>query len=136
MKKASITAFLLFCLIGMKSTIWAQDDHYPEFMNMGNRAYLNQKYDMAIEYYQSAVDDKEDCWQAYVGLGNCYYYQKKFKDSLKAYEKALKINPDSADLTRFVVFLRAKLGIYPTPTPGPRAIPTPFPTLSPLPPLK
>src|SRR5579859_3195325 len=94
--------FLLFLLLGCPLAAFAQNDHYPQFMEMGNKAYATEKYDLAMEYYESAIDDNPDCWQAYVGMGNCYYYQKKLKLSLDAYQKALKINPDNGDLVKFI----------------------------------
>ncbi len=112
-----------------------QHDHYPQFMELGNRAYNGQKYDLAIDYYQSAIEDKDDCWQAYVGLGNCAFYQKKYKDALKYYEKAFKINPDNSELQRFVAYLRSRLGAVPTPTPAPRWAPAPYPLWPRFPPL-
>lgn len=112
----------------------AQNDHYPQYMQMGNQAYNDQKYDLAMEYYNSAIDDKSDCWQAYVGLGNCYYYQKKYKDSLKNYQIALKIDPDNGELVKFVQFLRAKVGVTARPTPTPTFVPQALPGgLPPLP---
>jgi tetratricopeptide (TPR) repeat protein len=110
----------------------AQDDHYPQFMDMGNRAYQTQKYDLAVEYYLAALDDNPKCWQADVGLGNCRYYQKKLPQALKAYEAALQINPENPELARFIAFLRSQIGggAVPTPTPVPAA---PLPTLPPLP---
>ena len=126
-----ILFFLGIALPFVPARLWAQNDHYPEYMEMGNQAMAAEKFDLAIDYFGSAIEDKEDCWQAYVGLGNCYYYKKKFKDALKNYEKALKIHPDNPDLTKFVQNLRYKLGIYPTPTPIPS--PTPLPLGAPLP---
>jgi tetratricopeptide (TPR) repeat protein len=135
MKNIVFSGLFLFWALSMGAVAYAQNDHYPQFMEMGNRAYNNQKYDLAIDYYQSAIDDKDDCWQAYVGLGNCAFYQKKYRDALKNYEKAYKINPDSAELARFVAYLRNRLGVVPTPTPAPRWAPAPLPALAPLPPL-
>jgi tetratricopeptide (TPR) repeat protein len=135
MNRKILSAFILFFVAGAFSLLRAQNDHYPQFMEMGNQAYNSQKYDLAIEYYNSAIDDKTDCWQAYVGLGNCYYYQKKFKDSLKNYEIALKMDPNNDELVKFVQFLRAKVGASVTPTPTPRPLAQPLPTgLPPLPP--
>jgi len=102
---------------------------------MGNKALANKSFDLALDYYNSAIDDKDDCWQAYVGLGNCYYFQKKYKDSLKNYEKALKINPNNGELVKFIQFLKTKMGLYSIPTPVPTWTPIPVPTLVPLPPL-
>ena len=125
----------MILVLGAAGTLRAQNDHFPQFMEMGNTAYNNKSYDLAMDYYNSAIDDKDDCWQAYVGLGNCLYFKKKFKDALKNYEKALKINPDNSELAKFVEVLRRKLGVYPTPTPSPRLSPASLPGLAPLPPL-
>lgn len=135
MKKLLFLLFLPFLSILAPQLLWAQNDHYPQYMEMGNQAYASEKFALAMDYYLSAIDDKEDCWQAYVGLGNCLYFQKKYKDALKNYEKALKINPNNPDLARFVQNLRSKLGVVPTPTPIPTVAPlAPLPGLPPLPP--
>ena len=108
----------LFLGLGAAVPLHAQNDHFPQFMEMGNKALNSEKYDLALEYYQSAVDDNPDCWQAYVGMGNCYYYEKKLKESLKAYQQAQKINPDNDELGKFILFLRSKMGAaFPKPTP-------------------
>jgi tetratricopeptide (TPR) repeat protein len=127
--------FFLYLFLVVNGIASAQNDHFPQFMEKGNRAYNDQKYDLAIDYYQSAIDDKEDCWQAYVGLGNCAFYLKKYKDALNYYEKAYKLNPDNGELSKFVYYLRNKLAVAPTPTPIPRWAPAPLPGLAPLPPL-
>ena len=133
MKKKRLFFLLpFFTLMSLAGVLYAQNDHYPEFMEMGNRAYASEKYDLAIGYYQSALDDKPDCWQAYVGLGNCYYYKKKLKDSLQAYEKALKMNPGNDEVIRFVQFLRKKIGATALPTPTPSPLPNALPGLPPL----
>lgn len=134
MKKILIIAAGLLW-VSLAAPAAAQYDHYPQFMDNANRAYMNEKYDLAMEYYGSAIEDKADGWQAYVGLGNCYYYKKKPKEALKAYEKALSLNPDNPTLARFIQALRARMGVLafpPTPTPV-RFMPTPTPTLIPLP---
>ena len=133
----TLRALVLFFLTGgVAGVLHAQNDHYPQFMEMGNRALGGEKYDLAIDYYQSALDDKPDCWQAYVGLGNCYYYQKKLKESLKAYEKALQLNPGNTELIKFIQFLRAKLAVGAQPTPTPTRPLQVLPGLPALPPPK
>ncbi len=132
-KICGFALFAAFYLSFMGAAL-AQNDHYPQFMEMGNKAYNNEKYELAMDYYNSAIDDNPDCWQAYVGLGNCFYYRKKYKDSLKSYEKALKMNPGNSDLMKFVQFLRGKVGLLAVPTPTPTAIPQALPAgLPPLP---
>ncbi len=144
MKKLNILAAAIFLLPAITAVASPQNDHYPQYVEEGNRALDGEKYDLAIEYYNSAIDDNSDCWQAYVGLGNCYYYQKKYKESLKNYEKALKMDPDNSELIKFVQFLRAKVGTSTVPAPTPtvvsQALPSGFPALPPpgstLPPPK
>lgn len=118
----------------MAGVLNAQNDHYPQFIQMGNTALDGKKYDLAFEYYQSALDDNPDCWQAYVGLGNCYFYQKKLKDSLKAYETALKMNPGNENLIKFIQFLNKKLAAAAQLTSTPTAVITPSGGIPPLPP--
>jgi tetratricopeptide (TPR) repeat protein len=132
-KRAQMKKYILIFLIlvGGFLPAQAQNDHFPQFMEMANQAYASQKFSLAMDYYNSAIEDKQDGWQAYVGLGNCLYYQKKFKEALKNYERALKINPDNPELNRFVGNLRFKLGMLPTPTPVP--VLAPLPGLPPLP---
>lgn len=124
------TLFVLTLLLsGLTAPLWAQNDHYPQFMQMANTAYGSQKYELAIEYFQAAIDDNSDWWPAYVGLANCYYAQKKYKDALQNYETALKMHPDNPTLSRFLDAFRRKLNT-PTPTPVPlRYQTTPLPQL-------
>jgi tetratricopeptide (TPR) repeat protein len=130
MKKLHAIGPFLFLFLAIAGPLMAQNDHYPQFMEMGNRAYNNQNYDLAKDYYQSALDDNSDCWQAYVGLGNCDYAKKKFKEALKNYETALKMYPENPTLQRFLQSLRYKMGVFPTPTPTTvPVIPTPMPGL-------
>ena len=127
-KRSPWFLFVFGIFAALSAPSFAQNDHYPQFMEMGNRAYNGEKYDLAREYYQSALDDNSDCWQAYVGLGNCDYAKRKFKDALKNYEQAMKMNPDNPTLERFLQALRYKMGIFPTPTPRPTPLlPTPTP---------
>jgi len=111
------SSLILLSTLLLVPRLFAQNDHYPQFMEMGNRAYNGEKFDLAREYYQSALDDNSDCWQAYVGLGNCDYAQKKYKEALKNYEIAIKMNPDNPTLMNFLQAFRYKMGIRPTPTP-------------------
>jgi tetratricopeptide (TPR) repeat protein len=135
MKHLKILALLSLLLNGFAGPASAQD-HYPQYMQMAKRAFDNQKYELAVSYYESAIDDKSEYWQAYVGLGNCYYYLKRYKDSLKNYEKALQMNPNNPNLLQFIQFLKTKMGVValPTPTPTPTAPPPSLPAgLPPLP---
>ena len=107
MKKIkSLAATILFALLAFP--VFAQD-HYPEYMQMARKAFDSGKYDLAIAYYESALDDKHDYWPAYQGIGTCFYLKGRKKEALKAFEKALKINPGNARLAAFVENLRRQL---------------------------
>jgi len=106
MKRGVLTALIFFC--GWWGAAQAQD-HYPDYMKMALKAFQNKNYDLAIGYYESALDDKQDYWPAYQGIGVCYYYKRKNKDALKAFETALKLNPGNARLTAFIDYLRRQL---------------------------
>ncbi len=116
-------------ILGASGTAWAQNYHYKDYMRLATRAYESKKYDMALEYYQAAADDKEDYWQAYQGLGTCYYLKGKKKECLAAFEKAYQLNPENAALLQFIQALRRVLGmlplVIPTPTPVVNSMPVP-----------
>jgi tetratricopeptide (TPR) repeat protein len=133
MKRPYRIGLILLGFMALGGPALAQNDHYPQYMQMASTAYEKKHYDLAIEYYNSAIDDNSDYWQAYVGLGNCYYWKKNFKKALECYEKALKMNPDNPTLEKFLRALRFKMGILPTPTPTP-LMAAPLPSTGGLPP--
>jgi len=101
-----------FFLAWMASPLLAQD-HWPDYMRMARQAFDAQKYDLAIGHYESALDDRNDYWAAYQGIGTCHYMKGRKKEALKYFEKALKANPNSAQLKAFVEQLRRQLATSP-----------------------
>jgi tetratricopeptide (TPR) repeat protein len=89
---------------------------------MGTRAFEKKQYDLAISYYNSAIDEDINYWPAYQALGTVFYIKKDYKDTLKNFEKALELNPDSATLRKFVNGLRTYMHIAPLPTPTPTPV--------------
>ncbi len=112
--------FLVAAYFLTPTTLCAQQ-HAPDFVRMGTQAFHNKQFDMAISYYNSALDENVDYWPAYQALGTVYYYKKNYKEAEKDFEKALELNPDSAPLRKFVNALRAYLHMpaLPAPTPTP-----------------
>jgi tetratricopeptide (TPR) repeat protein len=88
---------------------------------MGTQAFQHKQYEMAISYYNSAIDEDMNYWPSYQALGTVYYYKKNYKEALKNFEKALELNPESAPLRKFVNALRVYLRLPPlaAPTPTP-----------------
>ena len=120
--KWSFIIIMVVFFIGLKTPVFAQM-HAPDYVRMGTQAFHNKQYDMAISYYNSAIDENIDYWQAYQALGTVYYYKKNYKEAERNFEKALELNPDSAPMRKFVNALRAYLHMpalpAPTPTPTP-----------------
>jgi len=108
MKTLALTVFLTAGAL----PVLAQD-HWPDYMRMARQAFDAKKYDLAIGHYESALDDRNDYWAAYQGIGTCHYMKGRKKDALKYFEKALKANPNSAQLKAFVEQLRRQLAATP-----------------------
>lgn len=95
MNKRLVFIFGLFLAACWAGPALAQNDHYPQYMQMGLVAYGNNQFDLAITYYEAALEDNENWWPAYVGIANCYYAKGKLNEALKNYGQALKMHPDN-----------------------------------------
>ena len=68
--------------------------------NLGNSLYEQERYDEALEQYQSAINsapNNESKSQAYHNLGNSLFNNQKLKESLEAYKQALRYRPDDLE---------------------------------------
>lgn len=110
--------FLLF--LGFAGLSPAQDQATP-YYNAGNTYYGQKNYDMAIRYYQAAVQFNPNMWQAYQGMGNSYYAKGDKANALTNYQKSLSINPNNPQLSQFVQVLQPQVGTAPPPAANPAA---------------
>jgi len=65
--------------------------------NLGDTYYKQQRYDEAMQSYQSAMTDAKndlDKSKIYYNVGNSLLKSQKIKESIGAYKEALKLNPD------------------------------------------
>jgi tetratricopeptide (TPR) repeat protein len=108
-------------LLAVPAVLFAQE-HASDYVRMGTRAFEKKQYDLAISYYNSAIDEDMNYWPAYQALGTIYYIKKDYKETLKNFEKALELNPDSETLRKFVAGLRAYMHLAPLPTPTPTPV--------------
>lgn len=111
--KFAVAALLLF--FGLSASSWAQDQSI-QYYQAGNSTYSQKNYDMAIRYYQGAVQINPQMWQAYQGMGNCYYAKGDKQNALTNYQKALSINSNNPQLSSFVQTLQAQVGTAPAET--------------------
>ncbi len=65
--------------------------------NLGDAYYKQQRYDEAMQSYQSAMTDAKndlDKSKIYYNVGNSLLKSQKIKESIGAYKEALKLNPE------------------------------------------
>ncbi len=68
--------------------------------NLGNSIYLQERYDEAVQHYESAAQQSTDPLlkaQAYHNLGNTHYRAQSLDKSIEAYRNSLKLNPGDID---------------------------------------
>ncbi len=79
------------------------------YYQAGNTLYTQKNYDLAIRYYQAALQMNPNKWEADQGMGNCYYAKGDKAGALASYQRALAINPNNPQLSAFVQALQAQL---------------------------
>ena len=62
-----------------------------------NEDYKNNKYDKAIEQYESLIQEDYKSEELYYNLGNSYYKKKALGKAILYYEKALLLDRDDED---------------------------------------
>ena len=67
--------------------------HYEKGVN----AYRNNQYDLAIQEFESILDNNWDSPELYYNLGNAYYRNGNTSGSVWAYESCLRLSPIYAD---------------------------------------
>ena len=67
--------------------------HYENGVN----AYRNNQYDLAIQEFESILDNNWDSPELYYNLGNAYYRNGNTSGSVWAYESCLRLSPIYAD---------------------------------------
>jgi tetratricopeptide (TPR) repeat protein len=67
-----------------------------EYFTKGYNARKNGFNELAIEYYQKAIDLNPNYAMAYNNMGNAYYGQENYKEAIRCYQKAIDLNPNYA----------------------------------------
>lgn len=71
-----------------------------------NELYKNGKYSEAIPLYEKIEDLGVHSEELYFNLGNTYYKLNKVAPSILYYERALKLNPNNADVSTNLTFAK------------------------------
>ena len=64
------------------------------YVNKGDKAYKNKKYQKAIDYYKIALKNYPGHSRASCNLGNIYVSFENYYEAVNAYEQALKYSPN------------------------------------------
>jgi tetratricopeptide (TPR) repeat protein len=85
--------------------------HEPAF-NVGDALYKQEKYEDAIEQFNSLVDvevSKEEKAKIYHNIGNSLLQSNKLKESIDAYKNALRNNPNDMETKYNLAYAQKKL---------------------------
>lgn len=67
------------------------------YYNKGLCYYFLEEYDKSLEYFDKAIDLKDDDYNAFNDKGNVYYKQGKLNEAIDCYKKAININSKFSD---------------------------------------
>ena len=71
----------------------AQAEKYEQLFAQGNEAYIAERYDEAITYFQTILAEGVHSAELYLNLGNAYLKNKNTAASILYYERGLLIDP-------------------------------------------
>ena len=67
-----------------------------DYFSKGNRAYLENNFYKAIDYYDKTIELDPDYAEAYYNRGSAYSIKGEYGKGIEDYSKAIKLNPDLA----------------------------------------
>ncbi len=88
--------FFFFCVLALNT--FSQTKELTSVFDEANRLYLAQKYDAAINLYESIMKNGYESGELYFNLGNAYYKTGKLQNAILNYERAKKIIPGDEDV--------------------------------------
>lgn len=88
--------FHIILAVACSSAAFAQTA--PDEFERGNAFYRDGKYDQAAVSYESILHQGLASSSLYFNIGNCYYRMGKIAPSILAYERALRLQPNDADV--------------------------------------
>lgn len=91
MKALKISLLLLLSI--SLTAAHAQTEKYEQLFAKGNEAYIAERYDEAITYFQTILGEGVHSPELYLNLGNAYLKNKNIAASILYYERGLVIDP-------------------------------------------
>jgi tetratricopeptide (TPR) repeat protein len=69
--------------------------HFPEALyDLGVIEQRKKNWDLAVTYYQRAIDQQTDYWPAWNNMGNTLFAMGRRDPALRCFETTLRLNPD------------------------------------------
>ena len=84
-------------IAGPKATVQADPDSAEAQFELGNAYYQEDKWALAVDAYQKAIELNPNFQAAYANLGATYYQQLQFDLAASQYEKALELNTEDGE---------------------------------------
>jgi tetratricopeptide (TPR) repeat protein len=76
----------------------AESRDLQDLLQTGNQYYLDGKYEMAVQSYQSIIDSGYSSAELYFNLGNAYYKSHDITMALVNYERARILKPNDPEI--------------------------------------
>jgi tetratricopeptide (TPR) repeat protein len=76
----------------------AESRDLQDLLQAGNQFYLDGKYEMAVQSYQSIIDSGYSSAELYFNLGNAYYKSHDITMALVNYERARILKPNDPEI--------------------------------------
>ncbi len=85
---------------------------YAEYFLLGDSYYKLEDYKKAAEYYELAMNKKDQYWAAYYKLAKCYVFASDWEKALPMYKTILERDPDNASLKASVAYIYSMKGDF------------------------
>jgi len=90
--KTSLSLLILFLILILGgSIIYAQD--YQTYYKNGYEYFIQEKYEMAEQYYKKAIELNPDFENAHYWLGKVYKQTGAYNQAIEQWKEVLRINP-------------------------------------------
>jgi tetratricopeptide (TPR) repeat protein len=90
------TVLHILLAVACSCTVFAQTA--PDEFERGNAFYRDGKYDQAAFSFESILNQGLASPSLYFNIGNCYYRMGKIAPAILAYGRALRLQPNDADI--------------------------------------
>ena len=86
-----------FIILLLSCPVFALTESMSMHYEKGLDAYLNNQYELAIQEFETLLDNNWASRELYYNLGNAYYRNGNISGSVWAYESCLSLSPTHAD---------------------------------------